>query len=171
MHTTTAQAGGRTDLLSGILGVEIRNEEKITAQDRLFCEKQQEMLYNALEQIDQWYGIFTKEAEKYRESHKISYKENGKISYTEKLYPDDSNYSHHEFRPFKSNNMLASANHSANQNFASRIIGYFNRTYNVSASVPEIDGDTLKMGFRPQYMTYVDTVIEHISHIMTGALI
>lgn len=162
MHTTTAQAGGRTDLLSGILGVEIRNEEKITAQDRLFCEKQQEMLYNALEQIDQWYGIFTKEAEKYRESHKISYKENGKISYTEKLYPDDSNYSHHEFRPFKSINMLASANHSANQNFASRIIGYFNRTYNVSVPVPEIDGDTLKMGFRPQYMTHVDTVIEHL---------
>ncbi len=51
------------------------------------------------------------------------------------------------------------------------IIGYFNRTYNVSVPVPEIDGDTLKMGFRPQYMTYVDTVIEHISHIMTGALI
>ena len=127
-----------------------------------FCEKQQEMLYNALEQIDQWYGIFTKEAEKYRESHKISYKENGEISYTEKLYPDDSNYSHHEFRPFKSINMLASANHSANQNFASRIIGYFNRTYNVSVPVPEIDGDTLKMGFRPHYMTYVDAVIEHL---------
>lgn len=163
MQTTTAtHAGGNADLLSGILGVEIRNEEKITAQDRLFCEKQQEMLYNALEQIDQWYGIFTKEAEKYRESHKISYKENGEISYTEKLYPDDSNYSHHEFRPFKSINMLASANHSANQNFASRIIGYFNRTYNVSVPVPEINGNTLKMGSRPHYMTYVDTVIEHL---------
>ena len=163
MQTTTAtHAGGNADLLSGILGVEIRNEEKITAQDRLFCEKQQEMLYNALEQIDQWYGIFTKEAEKYRESHKISYKENGEISYTEKLYPDDSNYSHHEFRPFKSINMLASANHSANQNFASRIIGYFNRTYNVSVPVPEINGNTLKMGSRPHYMTYVDAVIEHL---------
>ena len=39
MHTTTAQAGGRTDLLSGILGVEIRNEEKITAQDRLLLRE------------------------------------------------------------------------------------------------------------------------------------
>lgn len=163
MQTTTAtHAGGNADLLSGILGVEIRNEEKITAQDRLYCEKQQEQLYKSLEQIDHWYEIFTKEAEKYRESHKISYKENGEISYTEKLYPDDSNYSHHEFRPFKSINMLASANHSANQNFASRIIGYFNRTYNVSVPVPKIDGDTLKMGFRPQYMTHVDTVIEHL---------
>ncbi len=79
---TATRAGSNTDLLSGILGVEIRNEEKITAQDRLFCEKQLEMLYNALEQIDQWYGIFTKEAEKYRESHRISYKENGEIRHT-----------------------------------------------------------------------------------------
>ncbi len=162
MQTTTAQADGRTDLLSDILGVEIRNEEKITAQDRIYCEKQQEQLYKSLEQIDRWYEIFTTEAENYRERHRIRYKENGEISYSEKLYPDDSNYTHHEFRPFKSINMLASANHSANQNFASRIIGYFNRTYNVSVPIPEINGDTLKMGFRPQYMTYVDVVIEHL---------
>ena len=169
MQTTTAtHAGGNADLLSGILGVEIRNEEKITAQDRLFCEKQQEMLYNALEQIDQWYGIFTKEAEKYSESHKISYKENGEISYTEKLYPDDSKYSHHEFRPFKSINMLASANHSANQNFASRIIGYFNRTYNVSVPVPgitirkHIETPTIKCNDNQQItpnLNYIDLLI------------
>ncbi len=55
MQTSTAtQAAGSADLLSGILGVEIRNEEKITGQDRIFCEKQQEMLYKALEQIDHW---------------------------------------------------------------------------------------------------------------------
>lgn len=162
MTSTATHAGGKTDLLSGILEVEIRNEEKITAQDRLYCEKQQEQLYKSLEQIDRWYEIFTTETENYRERHRIRYKENGEISYSEKLYPDDSNYSHHEFRPFKSINMLTSANHSANQNFASRIIGYFNRTYNVSVPVPEINGDTLKMGFRPQYMTYVDAVIEHL---------
>lgn len=163
MQTSTAtHAVGNADLLSGILGVEIRNEEKITPQDRLFCEKQQEALYESLDQIDRWYDIFAKEAEKYGESNRISYKVNGEISYRERVYPDDSNYSHHEFRPFKSINMLASANLSANQNFASRIIGYFNHTYNVSVPVPEIDGDTLKMGFRPKYMTHVDTVIEHL---------
>ena len=163
MQTSTAtHAVGNADLLSGILGVEIRNEEKITVQDRLYCEKQQEALYESLDQIDRWYDIFAKEAEKYGESNRISYKVNGEISYRERVYPDDSNYSHHEFRPFKSINMLASANLSANQNFASRIIGYFNHTYNVSVPVPEIDGDTLKMGFRPKYMTHVNTVIEHL---------
>lgn len=130
--STVTHAGGNADLLSGILGVEIRNEEKITAQDRLFCEKQQEMLYNALEKIDQWYGIFTKEAEKYRESHRISYKENGEIRHP--YTTADSEYKDYTF----------------------------NRTYNVSVPVPEINGNTLKMGSRPHYMTYVDAVIEHL---------
>ncbi len=49
MTSTATHAGSKTDLLSGILEVEIRNEEKITAQDRLYCEKQQEQLYKSLE--------------------------------------------------------------------------------------------------------------------------
>lgn len=157
---TTTQAGA--DLLSGILRVEIRNEEKITANDRLYCEDQQEALYRTLGQIERWYGIFTEEAEQYRLSHRVKYKENGEVSYRESLYPDDNNYSHHEFKPFKSINALAEANLRANKNFASRIIGYFNRTYNVSVPVPEIDGDALGIGFRPDYMTYVDAVIRHL---------
>lgn len=161
MDKLTATPAG-ADLLSGILGVEIWNEEKITDRDRLYCERQQELLYKTLDQIDHWYGIFTEEAEQYRESHRVSYKENGEVSYRESLYPDDNSYSHHEFKPFKSINGLAEANLEANRNFASRIIGYFNRTYNVSVPVPEINGDTLRMGFRPEYMTYVDTVIGHL---------
>lgn len=159
--TKTSMAGS-ADLLSGILGIEIRNEEKISAKDRLYCETQQEALYKSLEQIERWYSIFTEDAEKYHGSHKVKYKENGEVSFRELLYPNDSDYTHCEFRPFKSINALASANHKANQNFASRIIGYFNRAYNVAVPVPEINGDTLKIGFRPQYMTYVDVVIEHL---------
>lgn len=161
MDKLTATSAG-ADLLSGILGVEIRNEEKITAQDRLYCERQQELLYKTLAQIDRWYGIFTEEAEQYRESHRISYKENGEMSYRESLYPDDNSYSHHEFKPFKAINGLVSANLDANESFASRIVGYFNRTYNVSVPIPKIDKETLRMGFRPEYMTYVDAVIEHL---------
>lgn len=157
---TSTSAGA--DLLSGILGVEIRNEEKITAKDRLYCERQQELLYKTLDQIAHWYGIFTEEAEQYRESHRISYKENGEMSYRKSLYPDDNSYSHHEFKPFKAINGLVSANLDANESFASRIVGYFNRTYNVSVPIPKIDKETLRMGFRPEYMTYVDAVIGHL---------
>ena len=36
--TATTQAGATTDLLSGILNVQVRNEDKITEQDRLYCQ-------------------------------------------------------------------------------------------------------------------------------------
>lgn len=159
---TTATKAGNSDLLSGILGIEIRNEEKITAKDRSYCEAQQEALYKSLEQIERWYGIFTEDAEKYRESHRVKYKENGEVSFLESLYPNDGDYTHCEFRPFKSINAMVSANLRANKCFASRIVGYFNRTYNVAVPVPEINGDTPRMGFRPEYMTYVDAVIGHL---------
>lgn len=49
MQTTTSfNPGNAPDLLSGILSVEVRNEDKITEQDRLFCQNQQDMLYRRL---------------------------------------------------------------------------------------------------------------------------
>jgi hypothetical protein len=45
---TNAQAGGHSDLLSSIMGVAVRNEEKIAAEDRLLCETRQERLYATL---------------------------------------------------------------------------------------------------------------------------
>lgn len=99
----------------------------------------------------------------YRESHRISYTENGEIRHpyttADSEYKD---YTVHTFKPFKAINELVSSNLNANKGFAQRIIGYFNRTYNVSVPVSEINGNTLKMGSRPHYMTYVDAVIEHL---------
>ena len=44
------QTVGHTDLLSGILKVQVRNEEKITEQDRIYCQNQQDELYKTLAQ-------------------------------------------------------------------------------------------------------------------------
>lgn len=168
MQTTTATqtatpAGGHADLLSGILGMEIRNEEKITAQDRIFCERQQELLYKTLEQIDRWYGIFTEEAEQYRDSHSLVYKVNGEIKFRSSANrSEQDDYTRYAFKPFNVINGLASANLEANEEFARRIITYFNRTYNVSVPVPALSKETLGIGFRPQYMTYVDIVVRHL---------
>lgn len=55
MQTTTAtKVGNAPDLLSGILSVQVRNEDKITEQDRLYCQTQQDLLYRTLDQIDRW---------------------------------------------------------------------------------------------------------------------
>ena len=46
MQTTTApKAGNAPDLLQGILSVQVRNEDKITEQDRVYCQTQQNLLY------------------------------------------------------------------------------------------------------------------------------
>ena len=71
MQTTTSiKAGNAPDLLSGILSVQVRNEEKITEQDRLYCQSQQDLLYKTLNQIEKWYAIFKEDAEQYRKERK-----------------------------------------------------------------------------------------------------
>ncbi len=165
MQTSVVNAAGNyPDLLSGILSVQVRNEDKITEQDRLYCQSQQDLLYKSLDQIDRWYNIFKEEAEQYREKRKFSYADNGKASVDDidlRNY-DSEGYSHNEFRPFGALNDLVKKNYNANCNFANRIIDYFNKTYNVSVIVPHIDEKTLPMGFRPIFETYVDAVIEHL---------
>ena len=75
-----SQATGHTDLLSGILKVQVRNEEKITEQDRIYCQNQQDELYKTLDQIAWWYNIFKREAEKYEGKIKLKHEPNGKIT-------------------------------------------------------------------------------------------
>ena len=165
MQTTTSfKPGNAPDLLSGILSVQVRNEDKITEQDRLFCQNQQDMLYKTLDRIDRWYTIFKEEAEQYRTERDFSYDDNGKISMRDlySLRNGKDDYSHNEFKPFDVLNDLVDKNHNANSNFANRIIAYFNRTYNVSVPEQRINEKTLRMGFRPVYGTYVDAVIEHL---------
>ncbi|MCM1331554.1 MAG: hypothetical protein NC248_02980 [Bacteroides sp.] len=164
MQTTTFKAGNVPDLLSGILSIEVRNEDKITEQDRQYCQEQQDMLYKTLDQIDRWYAIFKEEAERYREERDFSYDDNGKISMRDfySLGNRKDDYSHNEFKPFDVLNAMVDKHHNAHSNFANRIIAYFNRTYNVSVPEQRIDEKTLRIGSRPVYGTYVDVVIEHL---------
>ena len=164
MQTTVTKAGNAPDLLSGILSIQVRNGDKITEQDRVYCQHQQDMLYKTLDQIDRWYAIFKEEAEQYQEERKFHYEENGKVSMRDfySYHNNREDYSHNEFKPFDILNDLVDKNHNANSNFANRIIAYFNRTYNVSVPEQRINEKTLRIGFRPVYGTYVDAVIEHL---------
>lgn len=168
MQTTAmTSAAGHTDLLSGILKVQVRNKEKITEQDRIYCQNQQDELYKTLDQIDGWYNLFKKEAEKYEGKIKLKHEQNGKITISSydlryRYDKDREDYTHHEFTPFKDINELVDSHQDAVKNFINRIIGYFNKTYNVSVEAPAIDEKTLPIGFRPVYSTYVDVVIEHL---------
>ena len=153
-----SQTIGHTDLLSGILKVQVRNEDKITEQDRVYCQNQQDELYKTLDQIAGWYNIFKAEAKKYEGKIKLKHKPNGKISVNEydfhyRNLSSREDYTLHEFTPFKNINDLVDSHHSAIRNFISRIIGYFNNTYSVSVEAPKIDEKTLPIDFRPVYKT------------------
>ena len=153
-----------TDLLSSIYKIEINNEEKISDTDRIYCENQQARLYKSLNEIDRWYGIFTEEAAKYKESHNVDYLPNGKVKRRDSInyYHDETDYMDFEFKPFESIDKLVEGNYKAVTAFAKSIVRYFNNTYNVLVPYPEIDGEKLQMGFRPNYISYVDLVIEHL---------
>jgi hypothetical protein len=154
-----------TDLLSSIYKIQIRNEEKVSDADRIFCENQQKKLYQTLDKIDRWYGLFTGEASKYKDSHKLSFLPNGKVKVHEPYRSYETvrtDYTGFEFKPFEDIDKLVRKNCNAQTAFAKSIVAYFNNTYNVSVPYPEIDEETLPMGFRPVYGSYIDLVIEHL---------
>ena len=100
--TATRTAGSHTDLLTGILNVQVRNEDKITEQDRQYCQLQQDQLYRTLDRIDRWYDIFKEEAERYREIKSFKYENNGKVSIRNFYFNNsgEDDYTHNEFKPF-----------------------------------------------------------------------
>jgi len=156
--------GTGIDLLSSIYKVEIKNEDKITDIDRIFCENEQALLYRSLNEIEHWYGIFAQDADKYKESHNVEYLSNGKVKRRD-IYNydyDKTDYTDFEFKPFENIDKLVENNYKAVKAFSKSIVRYFNNTYNVSVPYPEIDGEKLQMGFRPNYISYVDLVIEHL---------
>ncbi len=164
-NSNNAAGGSHPDLLSAIYGVQIRNDEKISEEDRAFCQTEQDKLYRSLEQIERWYDLLFEEAGKYNESHRHSYAPNGSVKTNEpyRSYEERTlDYTEFEFKPFDSINELVKANYQAHTAFANRIVSHFNDKYEVRVPMPDIDKATLPMKSRPVYNTYVDQVIEHL---------
>lgn len=167
MQTNTNPSGGAqpSDLLSAIYEVEVRNEQKISAADRAFCGRQQAVCYGALERIEQNHAFLATQVEQFHDGYEISYKPNGHIITRELRSPDDDipfSYRIVARQLFSDIEAFAKLNHEVNEIFAARIVRYFNETYHVSVPTPNIDAESLKMGDRPVYMTYVDRVVEHL---------
>lgn len=167
MQTNPNSSGGTqpSDLLSAVYHIEIRNEEKISAADRAFCERQQAALYETLELIERCYTVLCTEAGHYSDFFKITCEPNGRIAACARYPVSDgipSDYRIAAFKLFDSIETFVKLNYEVNEIFASRIVRYFNETYNVSVPIPGIDAGTLEMGSRPVYTTYVDRVIEHL---------
>jgi hypothetical protein len=112
------------------------------------------------------YGLFTANAERYRESHNVVYAENGSIEKHKlrSIYhnEDHDDYSAFEFLPFDAIDRVVKLYGKAVEAFGDDIIRHFNRKYGVSVPEPDFDDEKLPIGFLPEYQTYVDAVIGHL---------
>ena len=166
MNTSVQAGGSHPDLLSSIMGVTVKNEEKIAAEDREFCEDRQAKLYATLLQLKWWYELFKANAERYREKYNVTYEENGSVDKYKlrNFYHSEGSedYSAFEFLPFKAINNVVESYGKAVRAFTNDIVRHFNGKYGVSVPRTDIDDEKLPMGFIPTYQPYVDMVIGHL---------
>jgi 6-pyruvoyl-tetrahydropterin synthase len=158
--TVNAAAGQDTGMLQIFDSIQVKNEEKISQADIQFCEKQQESLYKTLAQLTRWYDVFYQDSQKYTKDEKIKYLPNGMVKICN--YYVAPYYDKYEYTPFQAMNEIVEKRREAIEAFARETICYFNKTYDTSVPVPELDKDKLPVDFQPEYMTYVDAVIEHL---------
>lgn len=160
-HTAT----NGTDMLAVFNTIQINNEEKISLHDKKFCEQQQQLLNLSLGQIDKWYAFFRQEAEKYKESHRITFEANGSVTTNPPYQPHSdypSGYQEFEFQPFDQLNELVKLRQEAIIRFSRTIISYFNKTYSLCVEQEDPDKKTMPVTLRPTYSTYVDQVMDHL---------
>jgi hypothetical protein len=162
---TTIVAGQGTGMLGVFDSFQVRNEEKISQSDIRFCENQTEALNQTLLQLKGWYDIFYKSAQTLTGDNRVKFQKNGSAKF-EKTHMNSvmalQPYKEFEFLPVDDINKIVENRRKAIEKFAGNIIRYFNKTYDLTVPVPEIDKENLALEFQPEYMTYVDTVIAHL---------
>lgn len=167
-HPATSATGATVpvapDMLAVFDTIEVRNEEKISATDRDFCERHQRVLARSLDQLQKWYDLLRKEADAYADRYQATFRANGTVEYRSPYSWTQPalDYSEFEFRPFDTLNQVVELYHRALTRFARNIVSHFNDHYHLSVEMPDIDRENTPMGTRPTYTTYVDTVIAHL---------
>ena len=140
------------DMFAVFDNIQINNEEKISLPDKEFCEQQQQLLDDSLDQIDKWYNFFLQEVQQYKESHRITFAENGTVKTNPPYSPTEdypSNYHEFEFRPFDTLNKLVERRFRAINRFGRAIISYFNNTYSLSIPGMNPTKNTCLLSFVP----------------------
>jgi hypothetical protein len=165
MSTKTNAVSSTDELLDFFNSFSMKGKDVFSGDDLKFCEEEQRLLYETLDQIERWYNIFHEDAEQYRETHRLSYTEDGKLSaagYYNRYDSLSPNYRKYEFKPFEIINQLVENRIAAIRAFEQNIISYFNKTYHVSVSAPKEDKKGFLLDFRPVYTTYTSLVEQHL---------
>ena len=122
--TATRTAGSHTDLLTGILNVQVRNEDKIQNRTGSNASYSRTSSTGHLTVSTDGMTSSRKKRNGIGEIKSFKYENNGKVSIRNFYFNNsgEDDYTHNEFKPFDLINELADNNCNANANFASRII-------------------------------------------------
>lgn len=153
-----------TDMLQVFDKIEVNNLDKISEDDRIFCENQQKSLYETLDQLKKWYDLFLPEVLKYKDSFRIKIKTNGEVEFHEPHDPNHYqtipvNYKRFQFYPFETINKIVEKRRNAITKFGNAILHHFSETYGICEPDCDIDYDSLSIDYEPNYITYVDLVL------------
>lgn len=166
MNTNAKAGGSNPDLLSSILGVTVRNEEKITEQDRAFCQNEQDKLYKVLDQLSDWYAIFLGQATDPRYARfNPQWQADGSVKFKEPYgsYPNSGgNYEKFEFYPFECINRIVKLAYKSCVTFSRTIVTHFKNSYNLDIPEAGIGTEEVAWGYKPDYQFLVDHVIGHL---------
>lgn len=165
MFNQQNRAGGQSsDLLSLFDSIHVRNEEKIPAEDRQFCEKLQGELHRALDRLTGEYNYFKNKADEYEGIYAFSFEEDGTVYVSNELSPkncEDRYFIRSEFKPFKAINEIVDSQKCIIRSFENQIIAYFNQKYHVHIDQPERE-EKIVWGFKPTYQYLVDIVLGYL---------
>lgn len=153
-----------TNLLKAFDKIEVNNLDKISEDDRIFCENQQKSLYETLDHLKKWYDLFLPEVLKYKDTFRIKIKTNGEVEFHEPHDPNEYNtipvnYKKFQFFPFQTINIIVKNRQDAIKKFGNSIFHYFSQTYNIHKPDCDIGYKSLSIDYKPNYVTYVDTVL------------
>lgn len=155
------------ELLAQLDSIEIDGHSLISASDTEFCRREQEMLYQCLDQLERWHDFFADQADMLRDRYKWKFDETGKIVELDRIRQEndveENHYDDFLWKPFSQFKILADAKRRACRNFGCRIISHFNEKYRITVPVPSLEEtDEMLSTDRPQYMRYVNMVIDHL---------
>lgn len=159
-----------TDLLAQVDAVVIENTQRISEEDRQFCEDIQKHCHSALAQLQESFQQMMEQSKPYIESGmiKIRFDETYENSYDEWTVKDiEKKYQLKHFIPCKQEKTIRILFTETCRMFVTDIIGYFNNKYGINISdsnmfrdVPNIKN--FDATYRPNYHEIVDMVIAHL---------
>ena len=164
-NKNTPPQENNNDLLSALDKIQIEGDDKITTEDREYCEGLQRQCYEVLDHLKTWYDLFHAEAEKFQDTYNLDFEPNGRVEVNPKADAPKTlhnPFGGYRFTPFELVNEIARDHGRTCILFSNLIIDYFQEKYKFHITRPDATSYDIPIDFRPVYTTCVNHIISHL---------